>query len=200
MLRIKEIVRAFFCHSGRKLRDIRRGLGAANAWHSSIMHSACPSATPFPVTSAACLITRLDAGFLPQRQPCTHTHTHTHTHIHRRRGHTRRRRQADTCRTHKHMHRNIRPAEANRLLLSGEQNICKDALHHCGTCTTSESGTDTHDFCWMTRPPRSKCDLWLQQWRVAATVVLLVIKDRYQDIYSRYQPHLHVFVSCLNNI
>ena len=81
MLRIKEIVRGFFCHSGRKLRDIRRGLRAANAWHSSIMHSACPSATPFPVTSAACLITRLDAGFLPQRQ---HTHTHTgsiaHTH------------------------------------------------------------------------------------------------------------------------
>lgn len=92
MLRIKEIVRGFFCHSERKLRDIRQGLGAANAWHSSIMHSACPSATPFPVTSAACLITRLDAGFLSQRQPCEHTHTHartsarTHTHGHTGRG------------------------------------------------------------------------------------------------------------------
>lgn len=75
MLRIKEIVRGFFCHSERKLRDIRRGLGAANAWHSSIMHSACPSATPFPVTSAACLITRLHAGFLPQRQ---HTQARSH--------------------------------------------------------------------------------------------------------------------------
>lgn len=81
MLRIKEIVRGFFCHSERKLRGIRRGLGAANAWHSSIMHSACPSATPFPVTSPACLITRLDAGFLPQRQPwvCTYIDTHGHT-------------------------------------------------------------------------------------------------------------------------
>lgn len=32
MLQIKEIVRAFFCHSERKLRDIRRGLRATNAF------------------------------------------------------------------------------------------------------------------------------------------------------------------------
>lgn len=32
MLRIKEIVRGFFCHSERKLRDIRQELRAANAF------------------------------------------------------------------------------------------------------------------------------------------------------------------------
>lgn len=118
MLRIKEIVRGFFCHSGRKLRDIRRGLGAANAWHSSIMHSACPSATPFPVTSAACLITRLDAGFLSQRQPCEHAHTHTRTLTHT---HTVTQAKADTCRTHTDAAKETSgPAEANGLFLSGE--------------------------------------------------------------------------------
>lgn len=128
MLRIKEIVRGFFCHSERKLRDIRRGLGAANAWHSSIMHSACPSATPFPVTSAACLITRLDAGFLSSKT-ALHTHTHTHrlTHTHCNTGENEDRHMHDT-QTHT---RNIRPAEANRLFLSSEQNICKESHHHC---------------------------------------------------------------------
>lgn len=127
MLRIKEIVRGFFCHSERKLRDIRRGLGAANAWHSSIMHSACPSATPFPVTSAACLITRLDAGFLSSKTALhTHTQTNTHTHIT-----IQARMKTDTCRTHTNARRNIRPAEANRLFLSSEQNICKDSHYHC---------------------------------------------------------------------
>lgn len=122
MLRIKEIVRGFFCHSERKLRDIRWGLGATNAWHSSIMHSACPSATPFPVTSAACLITQLNVGFLPQRQLCVHSHTHTVTQATMK---------TDRCRTHKHSAYQIMPAEANRLFLSAEQNICKDAHHHC---------------------------------------------------------------------
>ncbi len=155
MLRIKEIVRGFFCHSERKLRDIRRGLGAANAWHSSIMHSACPSASPFPVTSAACLITRLDAGFLPQRQPCarahTHTHTHTHTNAHRQEW-------RQTHAGHTNMRRNIRPAEANRLFLSGEQNICKESHHHCAR-------RNTHHQWWeekKTWKKKTNKHTWLQ--------------------------------------
>lgn len=99
MLWIKEIVRGFFCHSRRKLRDIprrqrwwweRRGVArvagghsaAVNALHSSIMHSACPSATPFPVTSAACLITRLHVGgsfFLKGTRTRARTHSVTQT-------------------------------------------------------------------------------------------------------------------------
>lgn len=83
---------------------------AVNALHSSIMHSACPSATPFPVTSAACLITQLQAGgsfFLKGTRLHARMHDVTQTNT----GHGRSGEAAEEA---------SGAAEANGLFLSGE--------------------------------------------------------------------------------